>query len=67
VGGRVGLAYGSVSVLKAASTIAIRYSLVRQQFGPPGQEEIAILVSLTVILALASIERSDIVDTTLDC
>ena len=45
VGGRVGLAYGSVAVLKAASTIAIRYSSVRQQFGPPGEPEIAILVS----------------------
>jgi len=43
VGGRVGLAYGSVGVLKAASTIAIRYSLIRQQFGPPNKPEISIL------------------------
>ncbi|XP_024375799.1 acyl-coenzyme A oxidase 2, peroxisomal [Physcomitrium patens] len=43
VGGRVGLAYGSVGVLKAACTIAIRYSLIRQQFGPPNKEEISIL------------------------
>ncbi|XP_062098888.1 acyl-coenzyme A oxidase, peroxisomal [Humulus lupulus] len=43
VGGRVGLAYSSVSVLKLASTIAIRYSLLRQQFGPPKQPEVSIL------------------------
>ncbi|KAL5555996.1 hypothetical protein UlMin_038232 [Ulmus minor] len=43
VGGRVGLAYSSVSVLKVASTIAIRYSLLRQQFGPPKQPEVSIL------------------------
>lgn len=43
VGGRVGLAYGSVGVLKTASTIAIRYSLMRQQFGPPNKPEISIL------------------------
>eukprot|EP00270_Netrium_digitus_P019693 TRINITY_DN782_c0_g1_i1.p1 TRINITY_DN782_c0_g1~~TRINITY_DN782_c0_g1_i1.p1 ORF type:complete len:724 (-),score=161.70 TRINITY_DN782_c0_g1_i1:168-2216(-) len=43
VGGRVGLAHGSVAVLKAAATIAIRYSLIRQQFGPPNEPEIAIL------------------------
>ncbi|KAJ6419463.1 hypothetical protein OIU84_029549 [Salix udensis] len=43
VGGRVGLAYSSVGVLKIASTIAIRYSLLRQQFGPPKQPEISIL------------------------
>lgn len=43
VGGRVGLAYGSVGVLKAASTVAIRYSLLRQQFGPPNKEEVSIL------------------------
>ncbi|KAM4118372.1 hypothetical protein ACB094_02G196900 [Castanea mollissima] len=39
VGGRVGLAYSSVSVLKVAVTIATRYSLLRQQFGPPKQPE----------------------------
>ncbi|KAF8405989.1 hypothetical protein HHK36_008069 [Tetracentron sinense] len=43
VGGRVGLAYSSVSVLKIAVTIAVRYSLLRQQFGPPKQPEISIL------------------------
>ncbi|GFZ18595.1 acyl-CoA oxidase 2 [Actinidia rufa] len=43
VGGRVGLAYSSVGVLKVAVTIAIRYSLLRQQFGPPKQPEISIL------------------------
>ncbi|XP_022929316.1 acyl-coenzyme A oxidase, peroxisomal [Cucurbita moschata] len=43
VGGRVGLAYSSASVLKIASTIAIRYSLLRQQFGPPKQPEVSIL------------------------
>lgn len=43
VGGRVGLAAGSVGVLKAAVTIAIRYSLLRQQFGPPNKPEIIIL------------------------
>ncbi|KAL4645394.1 hypothetical protein ACB092_02G232500 [Castanea dentata] len=39
VGGRVGLAYSSVSVLKVAVSIATRYSLLRQQFGPPKQPE----------------------------
>ncbi|XP_009366361.1 acyl-coenzyme A oxidase 2, peroxisomal [Pyrus x bretschneideri] len=43
VGGRVGLAYSSVSVLKVAATIAIRYSLLRQQFGPSKQPEVSIL------------------------
>lgn len=43
VGGRVGLAHGSVGVLKTAVTIAVRYSLLRQQFGPPKQPEISIL------------------------
>ncbi|KAJ7569225.1 hypothetical protein O6H91_01G067700 [Diphasiastrum complanatum] len=43
VGGRVGLAHGSVGVLKTAATIAIRYSLLRQQFGPPNQPEVSIL------------------------
>ncbi|CAN8264288.1 unnamed protein product [Cochlearia groenlandica] len=43
VGGRVGLAYASVGVLKVSSTIAIRYSLLRQQFGPPKQPEVSIL------------------------
>lgn len=43
VGGRVGLAYSSVGVLKIAATIAIRYSLLRQQFGPPRKPEVSIL------------------------
>ncbi|KAM7276832.1 hypothetical protein ACFE04_018698 [Oxalis oulophora] len=43
VGGRVGLAYSSAGVLKIAATIAIRYSLLRQQFGPPKQPEVSIL------------------------
>lgn len=43
VGGRVALAYTSVGVLKVAGTIAIRYSLLRQQFGPPKQPEVRIL------------------------
>ncbi|MCL7027208.1 hypothetical protein MKW94_030715 [Papaver nudicaule] len=43
VGGRVGLAYTSNGVLKIAVTIAVRYSLLRQQFGPPKQPEISIL------------------------
>nr|AAB67883.1 acyl-CoA oxidase homolog [Phalaenopsis hybrid cultivar] len=43
VGGRVGLAYSSVGVLKVSVTIAVRYSLLRQQFGPPKQPEISIL------------------------
>ncbi|XP_068641072.1 acyl-coenzyme A oxidase 2, peroxisomal [Aristolochia californica] len=43
VGGRVGLAYSSVGVLKIAVTIAVRYSLIRQQFGPSKQPEISIL------------------------
>ncbi|KAG5529423.1 hypothetical protein RHGRI_029971 [Rhododendron griersonianum] len=43
VGGRVALAYSSVGVLKVASTIAIRYSLLRHQFGPLKQPEVSIL------------------------
>ncbi|GBG72770.1 hypothetical protein CBR_g12338 [Chara braunii] len=43
VGGRVALASGSNGVLKMATTIAVRYSLLRQQFGPPNEPEIAIL------------------------
>ncbi|CAA6664421.1 unnamed protein product [Spirodela intermedia] len=42
-GGRVGLAYSSVNVLKLGATIAVRYSLLRQQFGPPNQPEVCIL------------------------
>ncbi|GKV12182.1 hypothetical protein SLEP1_g23364 [Rubroshorea leprosula] len=43
VGGRVALAYSSVSVLKIAVIIAVRYSLLRQQFGPPKKPEVSIL------------------------
>uniref|UniRef100_A0A1J3H7A1 Acyl-coenzyme A oxidase n=1 Tax=Noccaea caerulescens TaxID=107243 RepID=A0A1J3H7A1_NOCCA len=43
VGGRVGLAYASVGVLKVSATIAIRYALLRQQFGPLKQPEVSIL------------------------
>ncbi|XVF15156.1 hypothetical protein REPUB_Repub09cG0125800 [Reevesia pubescens] len=43
VGGRVCLAYTSVGVLKISVTIAVRYSLLRQQFGPPKQPEVSIL------------------------
>ncbi|KAG2487507.1 hypothetical protein HYH03_013925 [Edaphochlamys debaryana] len=42
-GGRVGLTAGSVGVLKGAITIAIRYTALRQQFGPPDSPEVAIL------------------------
>ncbi|KAJ6775019.1 ELECTRON TRANSPORT OXIDOREDUCTASE [Salix purpurea] len=43
VGGRVSLASSSTSILKVANAIAIRYSLLRQQFGPPNQPEVSIL------------------------
>ncbi|CAO2149638.1 unnamed protein product [Urochloa humidicola] len=43
VGGRVGIAYCSVGVLKVAVTIAVRYALLRHQFGPPKQPEISVL------------------------
>uniref|UniRef100_A0ACD5XVA0 Uncharacterized protein n=1 Tax=Avena sativa TaxID=4498 RepID=A0ACD5XVA0_AVESA len=43
VGGRVALAYSSVVILKTAVTIAVRYALLRQQFGPPKQPEIRLL------------------------
>ncbi|KAE8696238.1 Acyl-coenzyme A oxidase 2, peroxisomal [Hibiscus syriacus] len=43
VGGRVGLAYSSVGFLKVSVTIAVRYSLLRQQFGPAEQPEVSIL------------------------
>mmetsp|Transcript_20899 Transcript_20899/g.54588 ORF Transcript_20899/g.54588 Transcript_20899/m.54588 type:complete len:668 (+) Transcript_20899:353-2356(+) len=42
-GGRVGIVCTSTAVLKAALTIAIRYSSHRQQFGPPESPEIAVL------------------------
>ncbi|KAL8151887.1 hypothetical protein V2J09_021695 [Rumex salicifolius] len=43
VGGRVGLAYSSVGVLKIGVIIAVRYSLLRQQFGPSKDAEVSIL------------------------
>ncbi|KAG8090165.1 hypothetical protein GUJ93_ZPchr0011g28908 [Zizania palustris] len=43
VGGRVGIAYSSVGILKVSVTIAVRYALLRQQFGPPKQPEISVL------------------------
>ncbi|KAF8673246.1 hypothetical protein HU200_048798 [Digitaria exilis] len=43
VGGRVGIAFCSVGVLKVAVTIAVRYALLRHQFGPPKQPEISVL------------------------
>lgn len=42
-GGRVGLCAASASLLRCAVTVAVRYSLQRQQFGPPDSTEIAIL------------------------
>jgi len=42
-GGRVGLTFASIGVLKGAVTIAVRYSAQRQQFGPPHGAEISIL------------------------
>jgi acyl-CoA oxidase len=42
-GSRVGLCAASVSLLRCATTVAIRYSLQRQQFGPPESPDIAIL------------------------
>ncbi|KAE8670808.1 Acyl-coenzyme A oxidase 2, peroxisomal [Hibiscus syriacus] len=35
--------HSSVGILKIAVTIAVRYSLLRQQFGPPSQPEVSIL------------------------
>ncbi|XP_028400851.1 peroxisomal acyl-coenzyme A oxidase 3-like isoform X2 [Dendronephthya gigantea] len=41
--GRVGITEMSVVNLRLCLTIAIRYSAVRRQFGPPGQDEIPVL------------------------
>lgn len=41
--GRVGITSMAVTNLKACMPIAIRYSAVRRQFGPPGKEEIPVL------------------------
>jgi acyl-CoA oxidase len=43
VQGRVSVSAASVTTAKTALTIAIRYGLRRRQFGPPGQEEVALL------------------------
>jgi acyl-CoA oxidase len=43
VQGRVCISAASISAAKSALTIAIRHSLRRRQFGPPGEEEIPIL------------------------
>ncbi|XP_078440912.1 acyl-CoA oxidase 2 [Wolffia australiana] len=43
VGGRVGLAHSSAAILKLGAAIAVRYSLLRRQFGPAAQAEVAIL------------------------
>ncbi|XP_064619256.1 peroxisomal acyl-coenzyme A oxidase 3-like [Lineus longissimus] len=42
-GGRVGITGMCVANLKMCVPIAIRYSAVRRQFGPPNKEEIAVL------------------------
>lgn len=39
----MGLCAASVSLLRSALTVAVRYSLQRQQFGPPDSPEISIL------------------------
>jgi acyl-CoA oxidase len=43
VQGRVSVSAASGSAAKSALTIAVRYGLRRRQFGPPGEEEVAIL------------------------
>ncbi len=43
VQGRVCVSGASISTAKLALTIAIRYGLRRRQFGPPDEEEVAIL------------------------
>jgi acyl-CoA oxidase len=43
VQGRVCIAAASVSAAKSALTIAVRYGLRRTQFGPPDEDEVAIL------------------------
>ena len=43
VGGRVGIAGASISVAKSALTIAVRYGVMRRQFGPAGKPETRIL------------------------
>ena len=43
VQGRVSISAASVTTAKTALTIAVRYGLRRRQFGPPGQDEVALL------------------------
>ena len=43
VQGRVSVSAASGSAAKSALTIAVRYGLRRRQFGPPGEEEVAVL------------------------
>eukprot|EP00741_Cyanophora_paradoxa_P012701 tig00020616_g12271.t1 len=42
-GGRVGIAMNSVNVAKIALATAVRYSLTRRAFGPPGQPEVTLM------------------------
>lgn len=41
--GRIGVCFIACAYLTNAITIAIRYSAVRQQFGPIGQEEMSVI------------------------
>ena len=43
VGGRVSVALGGLSASKSALTIAVRYGVRRQQFGPAGEAETVLL------------------------
>jgi acyl-CoA oxidase len=43
VGGRISVAFGSLSAAKSGLTIAVRYGARRRQFGPAGQPEVPIL------------------------
>src|SRR5207302_9051724 len=43
VQGRVCIAGASITAAKKALTITVRHGLRRRQFGPPGEEEVAIL------------------------
>ena len=43
VGGRVSVAAASLTAMKTALTIAVRYGAIRRQFGPAGQPENSIL------------------------
>lgn len=41
--GRIGIVGKGVNACRVAATIGIRYSAVRKQFGPPGEDELPIL------------------------